>query len=60
MKSVAAYYVLIAMNGQELDADRRHHELAAAAARPPRPSIVSRVRALIASPRASGPASNPA
>jgi hypothetical protein len=52
MKSIAAYYVLIAMNGQEqLDPDRARAERIAAAT--PRPSLVARVLRALGSPRAA-------
>jgi hypothetical protein len=52
MKSIAAYYVLIAMNGQEqLDPDRARAERIAAAT--PRPSLVARALRALASPRAA-------
>jgi len=52
MKSIAAYYVLIAMNGEEhLDPDRARAERIAAAT--PRPSLVARVLRALGSPRAA-------
>ena len=49
MKSIAAYYVFIAANSVQQDADRRRAELQAA--RAPRPSLFARARTLIASSR---------
>jgi hypothetical protein len=52
MKSIAAYYVLIAMNSQNpLDPDRARAERIAAAT--PRPSLASRVLRALGSPRAA-------
>jgi hypothetical protein len=53
MKSIAAYYVLVAMNTQQQHADPRR---AKAAARPSRPSLVARARALLTSGRSTQPA----
>jgi hypothetical protein len=50
MKSIAAYYVLVAMNGQEQDAQRHARS---AAPRPQRPSLLARARALVASARST-------
>ena len=58
MKSIAAYYVLVAMNGQEQSSDRRRAQRIAAAS--PRPSLVARVRSALGSPRATRPAAGPA
>ena len=58
MKSIAAYYVLVAMNTQEQDADRRRAQRLAAT--PSRPSIVARVRSALGSSRATHPAAGPA
>jgi hypothetical protein len=58
MKSMAAYYVLIAMNSQQQDADRRRAELAAAQS--PRPSLLARARAAFRSSRSTGPVIEPA
>ena len=58
MKSVAAYYVLVAMNTQEQDADRRRAQRIAATRS--RPSIIARVRSALGSARASHPAAGPA
>jgi hypothetical protein len=59
MKSIAAYYVLIALNTQEQqDPDRRRAERIAAAN--PRPSLAARVRSALGSPRATRPAVGPA
>ena len=51
MKSVAAYYVLVALNSQEQDTHRRRAQRAAAAS--PRPSLLGRVRSALGS---AGPA----
>jgi hypothetical protein len=59
MKSVAAYYVLVAMNSQEQDAHRRRAQHAAAAASP-RPSLLARVRSALGSARPAGSAAEPA
>ena len=59
MKSIAAYYVLIAMNSQNpLDPDRARAERIAAAA--PRPSLLARVRSALGSARPAGSAAEPA
>jgi hypothetical protein len=50
MKSIAAYYVLVAMNTQDQDAQRHARS---AAARPQRPSFLARARALVASARST-------
>ena len=51
MKSIAAYYVLVAMNSQEQAAQR--HARSGAAARPQGPSLLARARALLASVRST-------
>jgi hypothetical protein len=51
MNSIAAYYVLVAMNTR--DADRRR---TFATAKPPRPSLVARLRAFVAPGRPAQPA----
>ena len=57
MKSIAAYYTFIAVNSlEEEDLRRRAHARAAQAARP---SLISRVRAALAS-RSSQPAATAA
>ena len=58
MKSVAAYYVLVAMTSQEQDAHRRRAQRAAAAS--PRPSLLARVRSALGSARPAGSAAEPA
>ena len=58
MKSVAAYYVLVAMNGQEQDAHRHRAQYAAAAS--PRPSLLGRVRSALGSARPARSAAEPA
>jgi len=58
MKSVAAYYVLVAMNSQEQDAHRRRKQHAAAVS--PRPSLLARVRSALGSARPAGSAAEPA
>jgi hypothetical protein len=58
MKSIAAYYVLVAMNSEQQHADRRRREFAAP--QPARPSLVARVRALVASGRSTQPAGSAA
>ena len=58
MKSVAAYYVLVAMNSQEQDTQRRRAQHAAAAS--PRPSLLSRVRSALGSARLARSAAEPA
>lgn len=45
MRSMAAYYVILAMSAQEQDADRRRTRLPAP--RTPRPSLFARVRAVL-------------
>jgi hypothetical protein len=51
MNSIAAYYVLVAMNTE--DANRRR---TFAPAKPPRPSLLARVRAIVAPRRSVQPA----
>jgi hypothetical protein len=58
MKSVAAYYVLVAMTSQEQDAHRRRAQHAAAAS--PRPSLLGRLRSAFGSARPAGSAAEPA
>jgi hypothetical protein len=58
MKSIAAYYVLVAMNTEMHEAEQRRAELAAA--RPSRPSLVERVRSFVTSVRPTRPAAEPA
>lgn len=57
MKSMAAYYAFIAMNNQQQDPYR--HPARAAAPRPARPSLLSRIRGQLASTRAHGAAVKP-
>jgi hypothetical protein len=57
MKSVAAYYVLVAMNGQEQDAHRRRAQHAGAAS--PRPSLLARIRGHLGSARTARPTAEP-
>ena len=54
MKSIAAYYVLVAMNTELQHADPRRAE--AAAGRPSRPSLVARARAMLTYGRSTQPA----
>ena len=58
MKSIAAYYVFVAMNSQEQDSQRRHAQHAAAAS--PRPSLLSRARSAFGSARLARSAAEPA
>lgn len=58
MKSVAAYYVLVAMNSQEQDTHRRRAQHAAAAS--PGPSLLARVRSALGSARPVRSAADPA
>ena len=58
MKSVAAYYVLVAMNTQEQDTLRRRAQRAAVAS--PRPSFLGRVRSALGSGRPARSAAGPA
>lgn len=58
MKSIAAYYVVLAMDGAQQDSER--HGAQAAAARPSRPSLFARIRTLVASSRTSKPATSAA
>lgn len=58
MKSVAAYYVLVAMNSQEQDAHRRRAQPAAAAS--PRPSLLGRLRSALGSGHPARSAAEPA
>ena len=60
MKSVAAYYVLLAMNTQEQDAHRRRAQHAAAASPSPRPSLLARVRSALGSADPARSAAGPA
>ncbi len=57
MKSIAAYYVFVAMNSQEQDTQRRHAQHAAAS---PRPSLLSRARSALGSARLARSAAEPA
>lgn len=57
MKSIAAYYVFVAMNSQEQDTQRRHAQHAAAS---PRPSLLSRARSAFGSARLARSAAEPA
>ena len=59
MNSVAAYYVLVAMNGQEQDAQRRRAQHAAAVA-PSGPSLLARIRGHLGVARPVRPAAEPA
>ena len=58
MKSIAAYYVLVAMNGQQQDAYRRPADVTPAPTKGP--SLLSRIRDLVAATRSSGPATTAA
>jgi hypothetical protein len=51
MKSIAAYYVLVAMNTEQQHADPRRANAGAG-----RPSLVARARALLTSGRSTQPA----
>jgi len=54
MKSIAAYYVLVAMNGEQQHAQSRR--AAPAPAQPKGPSLLSRVRDLVVAARSTGTA----
>jgi len=58
MKTVAAYYAFLAMNGQDEDLYRRRAPQKAT--RPAGPSLFARVRALVGSRRATAPAAHSA
>jgi hypothetical protein len=58
MKSVAAYYAFLAMNGQDEDLFR--HRAPQKALRPAGPSLFARVRAFVGSRRTTAPAAHSA
>jgi len=58
MKSVAAYYAFIAMNGQ--DEDLQWHRAQQKVARPAGPSLLTRLRAFVGARRAIAPAAHSA
>ena len=58
MKSVAAYYAFLAMNGQYEDLDRRRAP--EQAPRPAGPSLLARVRAFVGLRRTTAPAAHSA
>ena len=58
MKSIAAYYVFVAMTSADQEAQHRRAELAASL--PPRPSLFARIRSLVTSPRSAQPATSAA
>jgi hypothetical protein len=58
MKSVAAYYAFLALNGQ--DEDLYRHRAAQKAPRPAGPSLFARVRAFVGSRRETAAAAHTA
>ena len=59
MKSIAAFYVLLAMEQAQQDVASRRAEIQESQARPQRPSILARARAAVVGRRAPGAVSNP-
>jgi hypothetical protein len=58
MKSIAAYYVVVATTNAQHEAERRRATVQAP--RPARPSLLARVRMLVAPARSAEPATSAA